>query len=145
MGKHWKQWQTIFLGCKITENGDCSQEIKRRFLLGRKAMTNLDSMLKSRDRYHWLDGHKFEQALGVGDGQGSLACCSPWGHKVSDTTEWLNLTELDTKMLSGRNDSTRLRRKSNIALSLLLYLKVYICIYEESISSSYLYLIATKH
>ena len=39
----------IFLGCKITADGDFSHEIKRRFLLGRKAMTNLDSMLKSRD------------------------------------------------------------------------------------------------
>ena len=39
---------------------------------------------------HWLDGHEFEQALGVGDGQGSLACCSPWGRKELNTTEWLN-------------------------------------------------------
>ena len=39
----------IFLGSKITADGDCSHEIKRRFLLGRKLMTNLDSMLKSRD------------------------------------------------------------------------------------------------
>ena len=39
----------IFLGSKITENGDCSHEIKRRLLLGRKGMTNLDSILKSRD------------------------------------------------------------------------------------------------
>ena len=39
----------IFLGSKITADGDCSHEIKRRFLLGRKAMTNLDSILKSRD------------------------------------------------------------------------------------------------
>ena len=38
--------------------------------------------------HHWLDGHKFEQALGIGDGQGRLACCSPWGLKESsDTTE----------------------------------------------------------
>ena len=44
--------------------------------------------------HHWLDGHEFEHALGVGDGQGGLACCSPWGHKESDTTEWLNWTEL---------------------------------------------------
>ena len=44
--------------------------------------------------YHWLNGHEFEQALGFGDGQGSLACYSPWGHKESDMTEWLNwLTE----------------------------------------------------
>ena len=37
--------------------------------------------------HHLLDGHESEQALGVGDGQESLACCSPWGHKKSDTTE----------------------------------------------------------
>ena len=41
-------------------------------------------------RHHWLDGHEFEQALEVGDGQGSLACFSPWGCKESDTTELLN-------------------------------------------------------
>ena len=44
--------------------------------------------------HHWLDGHEFEQALWVGDGQGSLACCSPWGHKELDTTEQLNWIEL---------------------------------------------------
>ena len=37
--------------------------------------------------YHRLNGHEFEQALGVGDGQGGLACCSPWGRKESDMTE----------------------------------------------------------
>ena len=36
--------------------------------------------------HHWLDGHEFEQAPGVGDGQGGLACCSPWGHNESDMT-----------------------------------------------------------
>ena len=202
----------IFLGSKITADGDCNHEIKRCLLLGRKAMTNLDSKFKSRDitlptkvclvkamvfpvvmfgcdrwtikktehqridafepwcwrsllrvpwtarrsnksilreispeysleglmlklklqyfghrmrrtdslektlmlgkiedrrrrgrqRMRWLDGimslmdmdgldgHEFEQAPGVGDGQGSLECCSPWGHKESDTTEQLN-------------------------------------------------------
>ena len=40
--------------------------------------------------HHRLNGHEFEQALGVGDGQGSLVCCSPWGHKELDTTERLN-------------------------------------------------------
>ena len=49
MGKQCKQCQTIFLGSKITADGDCSHEIKRRLLLGRKVMTNLDSILKSRD------------------------------------------------------------------------------------------------
>ena len=44
--------------------------------------------------HHQLNGHKSEQALGVGDGQGSLAWCSPWDHKESDTTERLNWTDL---------------------------------------------------
>ena len=50
MGKQWKQWETLFFFCsKITADGDCSQEIKNRLLLGNKAMTNLDSILKIRD------------------------------------------------------------------------------------------------
>ena len=198
----------IFLGSKITADGDCSHEIKRHLLLGRKVMTNLDSILKSRDitlptKVHliktifpvvmygceswtikkaesqridafelwywrrllrvpckeiqpvhpkgnqswmffgrtdteaetpilwppdvkswliwkdpdsgrdwrqeekgrtenemagwhlWVDGHEFEQELEVGDGQGSLACCSPWGHKELDVTDWLIWTELN--------------------------------------------------
>ena len=198
----------IFLGSKITADGDCSPEIKRHLLLGRKAMTNLDSTLKSRDItdkgpssqsysfssshvwiweldhkeswvpknwcfwsvvlektlkspldskeiklvnpkgnqswvfigrtdakaetpilwppdtnnwltgkdpdagkdwrqeekvmtkdemvvwHHQLNEHDFEQALGVGDGQGSLACYSLWGRKESDISEWLYWTEL---------------------------------------------------
>ena len=45
--------------------------------------------------HHRLNKREFEQALGVGDGQGSLACCSPWGHKESDMTEQLNWTKLN--------------------------------------------------
>ena len=45
--------------------------------------------------HHRLDGHEFEWTLGVGDGQGGLACCGSWGRKESDTTEWLNWTELN--------------------------------------------------
>ena len=196
MGEQWEQRETIFLGSKITADGDCSHEIKRRLLLGRKVMTNLDSILKSRDitlptkvclvramvfpvvmygceswtikkaecqridacelwcwrrllrvawtarrsnqsilkeinpeysleglmlkfqyfghlmrksqlirkdlnsgkywrqkekgmtedemiGWHpWLNEHEFEQALGDGEGQGSLACCSPWCRRV---------------------------------------------------------------
>ena len=209
MANRWgNSGKLYFGGPKITAGGDCSYEIKRCFLLGRKAMNNIDSILKSRDItfptnmysqsynfssnhvwmweldhkeswavrnwcfwtvvfektlvsplnckeikpvnpkgnqswifigrtdaeaetpilwppdvknwligkvpdagkdwrqqqkgttedemvgwHHWLDGHEFEQAPGVGDGQGSLACCSPWGRKESDTTEWLNWTE----------------------------------------------------
>ena len=206
MGKQWKQCQTLFLGgSKITADGNCSYEIKRRLLLGRKVMTNLDSILKSRDItlptkvllvkamvfpvvkygcenwtvkkaecwridafelwcwrrllrvpwtarrsnqsilkeispgcsleemmlklklqyfghlmwradsdagkdwgqeekgttedemagwHHWLDGRESEWTLGIGDGQGGLACCDSWGHKESDMTERLNWTEL---------------------------------------------------
>ena len=49
MEKRWKQWLTIFLGSKLTVDGDCSHEIKRCLLLGRKVMINLDSILKSRE------------------------------------------------------------------------------------------------
>ena len=49
MVKQWKQCQTIFGGSKITSDGDCSHEMKRRLLLGRKVMTNLDSIFNSRD------------------------------------------------------------------------------------------------
>ena len=52
MGKQWKQWHFIFLGSKITLNSDCSHKIKRCLLLGRKAMTNLDSILKSKKQRH---------------------------------------------------------------------------------------------
>ena len=50
--------------------------------------------------HHQLNGHDFEQALGVGDGQGSLACYSLWGRKESDTTEWLNLRD---RLIFSRN------------------------------------------
>ena len=49
--------------------------------------------------HHRLDGHEFEQAPGIGNGQRSLACCSPWGCKESDMTEWLNWTESDYNTL----------------------------------------------
>ena len=204
-----KQWETLFWGApKSLQDGDCSHEIKRHLLLRRKAMTNLENILKSREItlpekgpssqsygfssshiwmweldykeswapknwcfwtvvlektlespldfkeiqpantkgnqswmfigrtdaeaetpilwppdekswlirkdadagkdwrqekgmtedemvgwHHQLDGHEFEQALGSGDGQGGMVCCSPWGHKKSDMTEQLNWTE----------------------------------------------------
>ena len=50
MGKQWKQFQTIFLGSKITADSDCSHEIKRHLLLWRKVMTNLDSIFKNYQR-----------------------------------------------------------------------------------------------
>ena len=56
-----------------------------------KGMTD-DEMVRW---HHWLDGREFEWTPGVGDGQGSLACCNSWGHKESDTPERLNWTELN--------------------------------------------------
>ena len=215
MGKQWKQWLTLcFWPPKTTADGDCSHEIKRCLLLGRKVMTKLDSTLKSRDItlstkahlvkvmdfpvvmygceswtikksehqtidafelwywrrllrvpwtarrsnqsilkeispgcsleglmlklklqyfgylkqgadlfektnldagenwgqeekgitedemvgwHHQLNGHEFEQATGVGGGQGSRAFCNPWGSKESYATEQLNWTELEQK------------------------------------------------
>ena len=210
----------ILGGSKITADSDCSHEIKRRLLLGRKVMTNLDSILKKQRHYfankgpssqgygfssghiwmwelgceeswvlknwcfwtvvmektlespldckeikpvnpkgnqswifigrtdikaetlilwppdaknwliwkdpdagkdwrweekgttedelagwhHWLNGHEFEQAPGVGDGQGGLACCSPWGRKESDVTEQLNLIDNFLKIQSMIRD-----------------------------------------
>ena len=43
--------------------------------------------------HHRLNGHEFEQAVGDGEGQGSLACCRPWGREKSDTTEKLNVND----------------------------------------------------
>ena len=210
MGKQWKQCQTLFWGgSKITADGDWSHEIKRHLLLGRKVMTNLDGIFKSRDitlptkvrlvkamvfpvvmygceswtvkkaerwridafelwcwrrllrvpwtvrrsnqsilkeispeyslegvmlklklqyfghliqrtdsvektlmlgkieggrrrwqRMRWLDAitnlmNMSLSKLGVGDGQGSLVCCTPWDHKQLDTAEWVNWTDYD--------------------------------------------------
>ena len=47
--------------------------------------------------HHWLNGREFEQASGVGDGQGSLVCYSPWSHKDLEPTEWLNWTDRATQ------------------------------------------------
>ena len=54
--------------------------------------------------HHWLNRHEFEQALGDSEGQESLVCCSPWGRKESDTTEWLrtaqhNVRDIETTIL----------------------------------------------
>ena len=73
--KNWLLWKDLDAG------RDWRQEEKRM---------KKDEMV---GWHHWLDGHEFEQALGVGDGQGSLVCCSPWGHIESDMTEPLNCTD----------------------------------------------------
>ena len=61
MGRKWKPWQTIFLGSRITADGDCSHEIKRCLLLGRKAMINLGKVLK-KQRHHFADKGPYSQS-----------------------------------------------------------------------------------
>ena len=52
--------------------------------------------------HHWLDGSESEWTPGVGDGQGGLVCCDSWGHKESDTSEWLNWTEMNWNQISNK-------------------------------------------
>ena len=68
-----------------------------------KKVTTEDEMV---GWHHWLDGHESEQDLGGGDGQGSQRCCSPWGHKELDTTEWLNW--IDSRR--GRKKSLKVQK-----------------------------------
>ena len=71
--------------------------------------------------HHWLNGHEFEQTPGVGDGQGSLACCSPRGHKESDTTEhwkelnWLNLRL--TQLVKEHSDNLLILQSTDLDLN----------------------------
>ena len=69
--------------------------------------------------HHWRNGREFEQAPGVGVGQGSLACCSPWGPKESDMTEWLNGTESLTLPLAWHN--AQHRGSAQLTLGMPLY------------------------
>ena len=72
--------------------------------------------------HHWLDGHEFEQAPGVGDGQGSLAHLGPCSHKQLDTTEWLNWIDnynkqgIDMKMWKTQNTGESSKKKKKAYL-----------------------------
>ena len=70
---------------------------------------------------HPLNGHEFEQAMGVGEGQGGLACCSPWGRKESDTTERLTWTELNWCGLLHGSWALQLYRPTWISLKILQF------------------------
>ena len=65
-------------------------------------------------RHHQLNGHGFEQILGDSEGQGSPACCSPWGRKESDTTEGLNNNKYTEKCMDDRRYHTRNDKSNNI-------------------------------
>ena len=87
---HWKDWfwswnsNTLATWCKeLTHLKDTDSGKDWR----REKGTTEDEMV---GWHHWLSGHEFEWTLGVGDGQGGLACCSPWDCKESDTTKQLN-------------------------------------------------------
>ena len=60
--------------------------------------------------HHCLNAHEFEQASGDGEGQGSLACCSPWGHKQSDMTVWLNN---NNNIKNFYNSTTTIKKEKN--------------------------------
>ena len=91
----------IFIGRTDAEAPILWPPYAKNWLLGKDSDAGKDRRLEEKGTtedemvgwHHRLDGYKFEQAPGVGDGQGSLVCCSPWGGKELDTTEWLNWTE----------------------------------------------------
>ena len=94
------KWKLQYFGHLIRRTNLIEKSLIGSFLLGKieagkdwgqeeKGMTE-DEMLWWHHRPY---GHEFEQTLGVGDGQGRLACCNPWGHKESDMTEQLNWTD----------------------------------------------------
>ena len=68
--------------CVLRKDPDAEKDCRQE----ERGMTE-DEMV---ERHHRLNGHEFEQAPGAGDGQGSLACCGPWGHEELDMTERLN-------------------------------------------------------
>ena len=71
----------------LMQRTDSLEKMLGKFEGRRKKGMTEDEMVRW---HHRLDGHEFEQALGVGDGQGSLACCSPWDCKELDMTEQVN-------------------------------------------------------
>ena len=95
MGKQWKQRETIFFGSKITADVDCSHEIKRHFPLGRKVMTNLDSILKSREitlptKVHLVKAMVFPVVM-YGCGSWTVKIAEHWRIHVFELWCWRKL------------------------------------------------------
>ena len=85
---HWVTWEALFVSVidwLFGKDPDAGKDRRQE-----EKGTTEDEMV---GWHHRLNGHEFERALGVGDGQGSLACCSPWGRKELDMTDRLNWTE----------------------------------------------------
>ena len=76
-------WPTDVKNWLIGKDPDAGKDWRRK-----EKGTTEDKMV---GWHHWLNGHEFEQSREVGDGQGGLVCCSPWGHKESDMIEWTEL------------------------------------------------------
>ena len=86
IGKTDAETETLIFGHLMQRTDSLEKTLMQDGRWEEKGMTE-DEML---GWHHRLSGHEFGQALGVGDGQGSLVCCSPWGRKDSDMTELLN-------------------------------------------------------
>ena len=78
--------------------------------------------------YHWLDGQEFEQSSGVGEGQGSMVCCPPWGCKESDMTEQLNWTEMEFRFTFSYWIST-IEKKGKIKMTSSFHASIQACIH----------------
>ena len=96
----------LMLKLKLQYSGHLMQRtdsLEKTLMLGKSEVSRMteDEIV---GWHHLLDGHEFEQALGDGDGQGGLACCSLWGCRESDVTEWLNWTELKTEAILHNYD-----------------------------------------
>ena len=89
---HWKDWCWSWSSSTLATW--CEEPTQRK---RHRCWERQEEKGRSEDEmvgwHHWLDGHEFKQALGDGEGQGGLVCCSPWGHKGLDMTEWLNWPE----------------------------------------------------
>ena len=90
--------------------------------------------------HHQLDGHEFEWTPGVGNGQGGLACCSSWGCKESDTTEWLNWTELMPVIKSSKSPEIKHSPDLWVKWMLRKIHYVYVWLWEASKLHQILYL-----
>ena len=111
---HWKDWYWSWNSSTLATNAKNwlvrkDPEAGKDWRQEEKGITE-DEMV---GWHHRRDGHEFEQALGVDDGQGSLACCSPWGHKKLDTIEWLNWTETSTVVTLAQEFRIKVHYKTN--------------------------------
>ena len=80
--------------------------------------------------HHWLNGRESGWTLGVGDGQGGLACCDSWGRKEWDTTEWLNWTELKSLLFNSK-----WIMDFRVKVFLVAYLCLHVCVHTKSLQS----------